>query len=181
MINSGDCKIWTRLEQRVSICTVCVCVCMRTCVCTVGGERCVQWKSRRDQWNRLQPDHKGLERHAKELKFQLEGNGKPMQDFFFSWCDLIHIYKENFSSSVELELKGESSKVQDGFKKEIACFPKQYIIHKYWLLFDIFYGTRVKVRSPDPQTLLRPTLPPWFLWVSSCCLGPLHPGHSWLD
>lgn len=58
-------------------------VCVRTCVCTVGGERCVQWKSRWDQWNRLQPDHKGLERHAKELKFQLEGNGKPMQDFFF--------------------------------------------------------------------------------------------------
>lgn len=21
-------------------------VCVRTCVCTVGGERCVQWKSR---------------------------------------------------------------------------------------------------------------------------------------
>lgn len=41
----------------------------------------------------------------------------------FSWCDLIHIYKENFSSSVELELKGESSKVQDGFKKEIVLFP----------------------------------------------------------
>lgn len=56
---------------------------------------------------------------SKELRFQPEGNGKPLKDFFLD-CDLIST--ENFSSSVELESKGEGVKFK-WFPKKLACFP----------------------------------------------------------